>query len=99
MAAASSTAGVKASTAEDGSRVCAPVLALRRDPRSRRTPMAEITLAAMVGRPTGSRPSRRLRGEGKVPGTVYGLGGDSVSVAVDWRQLRQALTTDAGLNA
>ena len=61
--------------------------------------MAEITLAAVVGRPTGSRPSRRLRGEGKVPGTVYGLGGDAVSVCVDWRELRVALTTDAGLNA
>ena len=61
--------------------------------------MAEITLAASTGRATGSRPSGRLRGQGKVPGTVYGLGKDSVSVAVDWRELRHALTTDAGLNA
>jgi large subunit ribosomal protein L25 len=30
---------------------------------------------------------------------VYGLGGDSVSVSVDWRDLRGALTTDAGVNA
>ena len=61
--------------------------------------MAEITLAASTGRPTGSRASGRLRGEGKVPGTVYGLGKDAVSVAVDWRELRHVLTTDAGLNA
>ena len=33
--------------------------------------MAEITLPAHTGRPTGSRPSNRLRGEGKVPGTVW----------------------------
>src|SRR4051794_20199242 len=61
--------------------------------------MAEIKLAAHVGRPTGSQSSRRLRATGRVPATVYGLGGDSVSVSVDWRDLRLALTTDAGLNA
>src|SRR4051812_11707234 len=61
--------------------------------------MAEITLPAHSGRVTGSRPSNRLRGEGKVPGTVYGLGTDAISVSVDWRELRHALTTEAGLNA
>ena len=61
--------------------------------------MAEITLAATTGRPTGSRSSGRLRAEGKVPATVYGLGGDPATVTVEWRQLRAALTTDAGLNA
>jgi large subunit ribosomal protein L25 len=40
-----------------------------------------------------------LRAEGKVPATVYGLGGDAVTVSVDWRDLRHALTTDAGMNA
>ena len=61
--------------------------------------MAEITLPALSGRPTGSRPSNRLRAEGKVPATVYGLGGDAVTVTVNWRDLRQALTTEAGMNA
>jgi large subunit ribosomal protein L25 len=61
--------------------------------------MAEITLPAHSGRTTGTRPSKRLRGEGKVPATVYGLGGDSVSVSVQWRELRHALTTEAGMNA
>jgi large subunit ribosomal protein L25 len=61
--------------------------------------MAEITLAASTGRPTGSRASGRLRAEGKVPATVYGLGRDAASVTVDWRELRHVLTTDAGLNA
>ena len=61
--------------------------------------MAEITLPAHTGRPTGSRPSNRLRAEGKVPATVYGLGGDAVTVTVEWRELRHALTTEAGMNA
>lgn len=61
--------------------------------------MAEITLAAHTGRPTGSRASGRLRAEGKVPATVYGLGRDALTVTVEWRDLRHALTTDAGLNA
>jgi large subunit ribosomal protein L25 len=61
--------------------------------------MAEITLKADVGRPTGTRVSKRLRATGRVPGVVYGLGADPTPVAVDWRDLRQALTTDAGLNA
>src|SRR2546423_5687987 len=61
--------------------------------------MAEITLPAHSGRTTGSRPSNRLRGEGKVPATVYGLGSEAVSVSVEWRSLRQALTTEAGMNA
>jgi len=61
--------------------------------------MAELVLAAETGRDTGTRPSRRLRVGGKVPGVVYGMGGDSLNVAVDWPALRKALTTDAGLNA
>lgn len=61
--------------------------------------MAEITLAAETGRPTGSRASGRLRAQGKIPGVVYGLGKDPVPVAVNWRELRQALTGEAGLNA
>ena len=61
--------------------------------------MAEITLNAETGRPTGSRVSRRLVNSGKVPGVVYGLGSDPTPVTVDWRELRAALTTDAGLNA
>jgi len=61
--------------------------------------MAEITLTATPGRPTGTRSSRRLRATGKVPAVVYGLGRDPVAVTVDWRELRTTLITDAGLNA
>ena len=61
--------------------------------------MAEITLVAESGRTLGSRPSKRLRREGKVPGVVYGQGVEPTSVAVNWRELRAVLTTEAGLNA
>jgi large subunit ribosomal protein L25 len=61
--------------------------------------MAEIVLTAETGRPLGSAACRRLRAEGKVPAVVYGTGFDPTPVAIDWRSLRQALTTDKGLNA
>ncbi len=61
--------------------------------------MAEIKVLARTGRPTGSRASRRLRAAGQVPGTVYGQGTEPMSVAVDWKPFRAALTTEAGLNA
>lgn len=61
--------------------------------------MSEVTLTASTGRETGTRPSRRLRTEGLVPGVVYGGGTEAVSVSVDRRELRRALSTDAGQNA
>ncbi len=61
--------------------------------------MAEVALRAEVGRSLGSRGSRRLRAEGKIPAVVYGHGIDPLSVAVERRDLRVALTTDAGMNA
>ena len=60
--------------------------------------MAEVVLAAEVGRPLGSRAVRRLRREGKIPGVIYGHGTDPVPVAVVARELRTALNTDAGAN-
>ncbi len=61
--------------------------------------MSEVTLTASTGRETGTRPSRRLRREDQVPAVVYGEGKDAISVAVDRRDLRRALSTDAGQNA
>ena len=61
--------------------------------------MAEITLHATSRTPEGTRSVRRLRGEGKIPGVVYGLGGDPINLTVDWRELRAALVTEQGLNA
>jgi large subunit ribosomal protein L25 len=60
--------------------------------------MAEVVLAAEVGRPLGSRAVRRLRREGKIPGVIYGHGTDPVPVAVVARELRAALNTEAGAN-
>lgn len=61
--------------------------------------MAELVLNAEVGRELGSSSTRRLRREDKIPGVVYGLGIDPVAVAVEYGELRQVLTTEAGLNA
>ncbi|MGD1011583.1 MAG: 50S ribosomal protein L25 [Acidimicrobiales bacterium] len=61
--------------------------------------MAEITLNVESGRPLGTRPSGRLRTAGKIPGVVYGHGMTPISVAIGARDLRAALTTEAGLNA
>ena len=60
--------------------------------------MAEVVLTAEVGRPLGSRAVRRLRREGKVPGVMYGHGTEPVPVAVVARDLRVALTGEAGAN-
>ncbi len=61
--------------------------------------MDELLLTVQTGRETGTRASRRMRRDGKVPAVVYGLGQDPVAVAVDWPDLRKALTTEAGVNA
>lgn len=56
-------------------------------------------LAADTGREKGTRPSRRLRHGGRVPGVVYGMGLEPVTVSVDIVDLRTVLSTEAGLNA
>ncbi|HVL93383.1 MAG TPA: 50S ribosomal protein L25 [Acidimicrobiales bacterium] len=61
--------------------------------------MPDITLTAETGRRPGSSDARRLRSSGKIPGVVYGHGQDPLPVAVDARELRSVLTTEAGLNA
>ena len=61
--------------------------------------MDEVRISAEDSRPTGSAASRRLRTTGKVPGVLYGHGIDPISLAVDRRELRSALTREAGLNA
>ena len=61
--------------------------------------MAELVLNTEEGRDLGSRSTRRLRREGRVPGVLYGLGQDPMSFSVNYADLRGSLTTDAGLNA
>jgi large subunit ribosomal protein L25 len=60
--------------------------------------MADYTLIAEGGRTIGSRPSGRLRLRGRVPAVVYGHGSEPLAISVDGRELRHALSTDAGLN-
>ena len=59
--------------------------------------MATVLLA-QTGRVTGSAPSRRLRGDGTVPGILYGHGMTPLAVAVERRDLRIALSGAAGVN-
>jgi large subunit ribosomal protein L25 len=61
--------------------------------------MEQVTLRGETGRVHGSRSSRRLRRDGRVPAIVYGHGLETRSVAVDRRDLYAALHTEAGLNA
>lgn len=60
--------------------------------------MAEYSLVAEPGRTTGSAASRRLRSSGRIPAVVYGHGLEARSVSVDARDLRHALSGQAGLN-
>jgi len=49
------------------------------------------TLNVTARTPEGSRSTRRLRRQGKVPGVLYGRGVDPLPFAVDARELRHAL--------
>ena len=60
--------------------------------------MADLVLNTEEKTTIGSRSSRRLRRDGKVPGVLYGLGKDPEIFSIDYGELRGALTTDAGLN-
>lgn len=60
--------------------------------------MSETVLQAEVGRRAGSSDARRLRAAGKIPAVVYGHGMDPISVSVDRRELRQALSGASGMN-
>lgn len=60
--------------------------------------MTETILNATTGRTTGSSSSRRLRAEGRIPAVVYGQGMDPISISVDRRELRAALSGSSGLN-
>lgn len=57
------------------------------------------TIVAETRQPKGSRAANRLRLEEKIPGVIYGHGMDPISVTVNRRDLRLALSGPAGLNA
>lgn len=60
--------------------------------------MPSTVLIANTGRQTGSPSSRRLRADEKIPGVLYGHGMDPLSVSVDRRELRNAVSGGAGTN-
>lgn len=60
--------------------------------------MNQTVVSATTGRPQGTRPSRRLRAEGQLPGVVYGLDKEPQPVSVDYVELRNALNVDTGMN-
>lgn len=60
--------------------------------------MSQTKLVATTGRSTGTASSRRLRAEGQIPAVLYGRGMSPVSVTVDRRDLRLALSGPAGSN-
>jgi large subunit ribosomal protein L25 len=60
--------------------------------------MSQTVLSATSGRTTGSPASRRLRAEGHIPGVLYGHGMAPLSVTVERRDLRLALSGPAGAN-
>ena len=60
--------------------------------------MPDNTLVAQPGRATGSAAARRLRAEGNIPGILYGHGMTPVSLSVNRRELRHAVSGPAGLN-
>jgi large subunit ribosomal protein L25 len=60
--------------------------------------MADTKLVAELRSDKGSRPAGRLRREGHLPGVVYGLGEDAVSVTVNAHQLGTILSSKSGAN-
>ena len=60
--------------------------------------MPDTKLAAEVRSDKGSRPSGRLRRDGRTPGVVYGLGADAVSVTVNAHQLGNILSSKTRAN-
>jgi large subunit ribosomal protein L25 len=60
--------------------------------------MADTKLDAVLRSEQGSRPAGRLRRDGQLPGVVYGLGADAVSVTVNAHQLGTILSSKTGAN-
>jgi large subunit ribosomal protein L25 len=60
--------------------------------------MSVLKLTAESGRAQGSRASRRLRREDKIPAVMYGHGSEPVAISVE-RLLFRSVLNDAGPNA
>jgi large subunit ribosomal protein L25 len=60
--------------------------------------MSQTTLVATPRTGSGSPAARRLRAEGHIPGVLYGRGMAPISVTVERREFRMALSGPAGAN-
>ena len=60
--------------------------------------MATTTLEAKIRQNLGSSVARRERKAGRVPGVVYGHGGESVAVTVDALEFNRVLNLETGSN-
>lgn len=60
--------------------------------------MSDTVLNATPGRATGTANARRERREESIPAVVYGQGMDPMSISVQRRDLRVALSGSAGMN-
>ncbi len=60
--------------------------------------MSETKLVAQLRTTSGSPAARRLRAEGHIPGVLYGHGMSPLSVTIERRELRVALSGPAGSN-
>jgi len=60
--------------------------------------MSQTTLTATPRTGAGTSTARRLRAEGHIPGILYGRGMEPISVTVERREFRLALSGPAGAN-
>jgi large subunit ribosomal protein L25 len=60
---------------------------------------ARTKLVVTARETLGSRETRRLRKGGRIPGVLYGGGGEPVAISIAERELRRALTGSAGLHS
>ena len=60
--------------------------------------MSQTTLVAKPRTGSGTATARRLRAEGHIPGILYGRGMEPISVTVERREFRLALSGPAGAN-
>jgi large subunit ribosomal protein L25 len=60
--------------------------------------MATTILEAKIRQNLGSSVARRERKAGRVPGVVYGHGGESIAVSVDAKEFNRVLKLETGSN-
>jgi large subunit ribosomal protein L25 len=61
--------------------------------------MERVKLVVHPRSESGTRAVKRLRKQGLIPGVLYGAGKPAAALSVDERELRAAVSTEAGLHA